>query len=227
MMTIHHHLRFTNHERRNWPHQKSLSMRNCSHTHVTNLLVTTPLVFARLIVFLQVQMLRLRWLNKSVLCLACWLFGMAACRAEVPANGLQWPEGRVFPQFAAPAEQLDALNLHDLTPDEQLTFSALAGQVNRRQPRIVLVNRRPNEKPGNSGPEQWLRTPTINLSIGRRFDSFDKYALLAKYAKEFRGLVLYDPTRNPHLRNLAATVAAIERLAGDARSCDGNREHRH
>lgn len=149
-------------------------------------------------------MSRPQWLDKYPLAVVCLLLGNAVCQADGPTDGILWLDGHVFPRFAAPAKQLDTLNLHDLTPDEQLTFSALAGQVNRRQPRIALVSSR------NEEAEKWFRTPTVNLSIGNRFDQSDKYTLLAKYAEEVRGLVLYDPTRNPHLRNLAATVAAIE-----------------
>jgi hypothetical protein len=111
-----------------------------------------------------------------------------------------------LPHFAAPAKMLDAIDVGSLTRDEQLTFSAFVGQVNRRQPRIALLSRRSEE-----GRDTWFRTSTVDLQISEPFDDRNKYELIAKYAGEIKGVVLYDAERNSHLRNVAFTVAGLRK----------------
>ena len=96
----------------------------------------------------------------------------------------------MLPHFAAPAKTLDAIDVGCLTHDEQLTFSALVGHVNRRQPRIALLNRRSEE-----GRDTWFRTSTVDLQISEPFDDRNKYELIAKYAGEVSGVVMYDRRR--------------------------------
>ncbi len=121
-------------------------------------------------------------------------------------EGISWPKGQALPIFATPAATLDSLMIQDLSKDEQITFSALQGQVNRKQPRIYLGNERAEE-----GVDTWPETPTVGLGTLIRHDRDAKYDLLAKYAKETGGVVLYDPSISPHYRNLAGTVAALHR----------------
>ncbi|HEV2210641.1 MAG TPA: discoidin domain-containing protein [Verrucomicrobiae bacterium] len=121
-------------------------------------------------------------------------------------EGISWPKGQALPTFAAPAPELDSIELQALTGDEQITFSALQGQVNRQQPRIYLLDARAGE-----GPDTWANTATVGLKSRKLFTSENKYDLLAKYAGEVRGLVLYDPMVSPHYRNLACTVAGVRR----------------
>lgn len=142
----------------------------------------------------------------KLICFAlCCLLATTPAAAQSP-DGLTWPEGQALPHFATPAKVLDAIDVGSLTHDEQLTFSALVGHVNRRQPRIALLNRRSEE-----GRDAWFRTPTVNLQIGEPFDDRTKYDLLAKYAGEAAGVVLYDAERNAHLRNVAFTVAGLRK----------------
>jgi hypothetical protein len=121
-----------------------------------------------------------------------------------PSEGISWPKGQALPHFAAPSATLDAVEVQSLSADEQLTFSALQGQVNRKRPRILLLDARTDE-----GRDTWANTKTISLGARNVFERANRYGLLAKYADEVSGLVLYDSSRSPHLRNLAATVAAI------------------
>lgn len=121
-------------------------------------------------------------------------------------EGLHWPENQVLPHFSAPAKVLDAIDVGALTHDEQLTFSALAGHVNRRQPRLALLNRRSEE-----GRDTWFRTPTVDLTIGEPFDDRNKHELIAKYAREVAGVVLYDAEQNGHMRNVAFTAAGLRK----------------
>jgi hypothetical protein len=121
-------------------------------------------------------------------------------------EGISWPKGQALPTFASPAPVLDSIEVQALTGDEQLTFSALQGLVNRKQPRIYLLDARAGE-----GRDTWANTATIGLKSRNLFTSETKYDLLVKYAGEVQGLVLYDPEASPHYRNLACTVGGLRR----------------
>lgn len=159
----------------------------------------------------------LAWLLISFLVTSsadCWAADSVAANqfipyptVESPASGISWPKGQALPTFAAPAVKLDVIQVQSLTRDEQITFSSLQGQVNRRQPRIFLLDAR-----SDAGRDTWLNTPTLHLNAGRTYDHRDKYDLVAKYADEFAGVVLYDAERSPHYRNVAGTVAGLKHL---------------
>lgn len=119
-------------------------------------------------------------------------------------EGISWPKGQALPTFSTPAATLDSIMVQELSKDEQLTFSALQGIVNRKQPRIYLLDARTEE-----GSTTWAETATAGLGKRNLFDRNTKYDLLAKYAKESAGLVLYDLSVSPHYRNLAFTAAAV------------------
>ncbi|MDB6071447.1 MAG: hypothetical protein JWL81_2618 [Verrucomicrobiales bacterium] len=121
-----------------------------------------------------------------------------------PAEGLHWPAGQALPTFALPAAGLDTLLLQGLTSDEQITFSAFQGRVNRKKPRVLLIDGRAEE-----GRFTWLETPGMNLTAGQAYDRENKFQLMEKYAAELSGVVLYDPQKSPHYRNLAATAAGL------------------
>ncbi|MES2439439.1 MAG: discoidin domain-containing protein [Verrucomicrobiota bacterium] len=120
------------------------------------------------------------------------------------SEGISWPKGQALPIFATPAATMDTLMVQGLSKDEQITFSALQGIVNRKQPRIYLLNARAEE-----GLYTWAETTTVNLKSRTLIERDAKYGLVAKYAKEVSGIVLYDPAKNPHYRNLAGTAAAV------------------
>jgi hypothetical protein len=134
---------------------------------------------------------------------------LAASYPEVvePKEGISWPKGQALPIFARPSEALDLISVGDLSVAEQLLFSSLQGQVNRKQPRILLVQERPEE-----GRNTWAETDTVNFQIGKEYDGETKFDLLAKYAEEVKGVVLYDPEKSAHYRNLAGTVAGLQKI---------------
>ena len=117
------------------------------------------------------------------------------------AEGLSWPKGQAVPTFATAADKLDTIAVQDLSKDEQLTFSALQGRVNRKQPRILLVDHRSQE-----GAYTWA--DTCGFSQREVYPRERRYELAVKYAGEIDGVVLYDSSLSPHYRNLAGTVAS-------------------
>lgn len=120
-------------------------------------------------------------------------------------EGMSWPKGQALPTFAAPAATLDTIFVQGLSRDEQITFSALQGLVNKKQPRIYLLDRFTDE-----GVYTWAETPTVNFNSRNSYDRDTKYDLVKKYASELTGVVLYDPSISPHYRNLAGTVGGLE-----------------
>lgn len=118
------------------------------------------------------------------------------------AEGMQWPEGRVLPKFATPAEELDALVITDLTLAERTMFSVLQGIVNARKPRIFLYG---NREEGLNKWKDLLELKTYDYSVLR------KYEVLAKYANEISGVVLYDQSKSVHYINLACTICNIKK----------------
>ncbi|MDB6078600.1 MAG: hypothetical protein JWO82_2347 [Akkermansiaceae bacterium] len=116
------------------------------------------------------------------------------------AEGLPWPKGQAIPTFATPAATLDTLTAQDLSKDELITFSALQGRVNRKQPRILIVDGRAEE-----GAFTWADTCGFSRKM---YEKAGRYEVVAKFAREIDGVVLYDPALSPHYRNLAGTVAA-------------------
>nr|WP_079101949.1 GxGYxYP domain-containing protein [Carbonactinospora thermoautotrophica] len=122
--------------------------------------------------------------------------GVPAPAAAEPAQGVVWPESQALPWFSPP-ERLDVLDLVAAGPDEQILAASLQGSVNRRRPRIYLL------QPSSEGPETWLRT------LGVPYEQApDLYALVARYRAELRGLVVPDPAV-PATRNLATTFAGL------------------
>ncbi|RYD81988.1 MAG: protein containing Coagulation factor 5/8 type [Verrucomicrobiaceae bacterium] len=122
-----------------------------------------------------------------------------------PTAGISWPNGQALPTFSAPAATLDTVFVQSLSLDEQITFSALQGLVNKKQPRIYLLNRFTDE-----GTYTWAETSTVNFSSRVPYNRETKYDLVKKYAGELAGVVLYDPSLSPHHRNLAGTVGGLE-----------------
>jgi hypothetical protein len=127
-------------------------------------------------------------------------------RVVQPAEGISWPAGQALPTFAAPEAMLDAIDVRSLSRDEQITFSALQGIVNRKRPRLMLLDARSEE-----GRDTWADTATNALGPRTIYNSDSKYQLLGKYVNEIQGIILYDPQLSPHYRNLAGTVAALNR----------------
>jgi len=121
--------------------------------------------------------------------------------------GISWPAGQALPIFATPAATLDAIEVQTLSVDEQHTFVVLQGLVNQTQPRVLLLDARTDE-----GRDTWVQTATVGIESTQPYTRENKYDLLAKYAGDVEGLVLYDPRRSPHYRNLAGTVAGLKRL---------------
>lgn len=117
-------------------------------------------------------------------------------------EGMEWPEDRILPKFALPAEVLDSVVVSDLTEAEKTMFSVLQGIVNAKKPRIYLYG---NREEGLTTWSNILGLKTYDYSVQR------KYELVKKYADEVTGVILYDPKISLHYINLACTVAGLKK----------------
>lgn len=114
---------------------------------------------------------------------------------------MPWPDDRILPEFAAPASPVDLLDMSELDPgpSERLLVTVLQGLINKTRPRIMLVNK------AGEGKDFWIEQCGLKV---RRVGS--PWELLAKYAHEISGVVLYSSGQNPHVVNLATTIAGIK-----------------
>jgi hypothetical protein len=119
-------------------------------------------------------------------------------------TGLSWPSGQALPTFATPATPLDTILVQDLSPDEEITFSALQGLINKTKPRIYLLDSGADE-----GTYTWANTSLVNFTSRILYSNANRYNLIAKYTNQLAGVVLYDPAVSIHYRNLASTVAGL------------------
>ncbi len=120
------------------------------------------------------------------------------------SSGISWPAGQALPTFALPAPTLDTILVQDLSPDEQITFSALQGLVNKVRPRIYLLDSGADE-----GTYTWANTSTVGFTSRTLYNNANRFSLVAKYASQVDGVVLYNPATSIHYRNLAGTVAGL------------------
>lgn len=118
--------------------------------------------------------------------------------------GTAWPSGQALPTFSTPATTLDTILVQDLSPDEEITFSALQGLINKSKPRIYLLDSGADE-----GTYTWANTSLVGFTSRILYNNANRYNLIAKYASQVAGLVLYDPATSVHYRNLASTVAGL------------------
>lgn len=112
---------------------------------------------------------------------------------------MKWSEDIIIPRFPEPADRLDAITSGAMSHEEQVTFSTLQGIVNRTKPRILLIDEGADE-----GGETWAKTFGVRYKITT---AARKYDLVAKYATEFDGVVLYSTDKSEHYTNLACTIA--------------------
>ncbi len=112
---------------------------------------------------------------------------------------MKWNEDRILPSFGTPASPMDAVMTSSMSRDMQITLSCLQGIVNKKQPRILMLDAETNE-----GPYTWPET------MGLKWIEQDALSVIKKYIGESAGAVLYSEERSRHYVNLACTAAGIK-----------------
>lgn len=114
-------------------------------------------------------------------------------------GGIRWPEGQVLPTFA-PARHLQVVNVRDVPGREQMLFATLEGLVNRKRPRIYLIQTPPEDERGRF----WLRHLDVPFTVLK-----DPWQLFQRFGDVARGTIVYDPAV-PDTVNVATTLAGLE-----------------
>ncbi|MDQ6423023.1 GxGYxYP family putative glycoside hydrolase [Paenibacillus sp. LHD-117] len=143
----------------------------------------------------------IRKLTAISMALVCTLSLSAGAYAEPApekshANTISWPKDQALPSFAR-AKQLEVADIYDAPGDVKLLFSSLQGIVNRKEPRIYLLENK------EEGKFKWLNDLDVDYKV--RDDYWD---ILKKFKKEIKGLIIYDPNV-PDSINVATTLAGL------------------
>lgn len=112
------------------------------------------------------------------------------------ASTISWPAEQQLPTFKQ-AKQLEVADIYDAPGDVKLLFSTLQGIVNRKEPRIYLLENK------EEGKFKWLNDLDVDYKVRD-----DYYDILKKYKKEVKGLIIYDPNV-PDSVNVATTLAGL------------------
>ncbi len=116
-------------------------------------------------------------------------------------GGIRWPQDQALPTFAPP-RHLDVVSLSDdSSSNSELTqmFVTLEGIVNRREPRIYVIENQPNE-----GAYSWLNDMKIPYTVHTNpWEVFDDYV------REVKGVIIYDPALID-TTDIATTLAGLQ-----------------
>jgi hypothetical protein len=110
----------------------------------------------------------------------------------------QWSADHIFPTFPEPEKVLDAVHSKDCPHHILLALSVMQGIVNKKKPRILIVD---------SGAGEGIETWPSELGCSLNF--MQPLEMLKKYANELSGAVLYNSKRCRQFANLACTVAGL------------------
>ncbi len=126
-------------------------------------------------------------------------FGLPAISvsADGGPQGVVWPPGQELPRFVPPTH-LDVADIRTSDGDTQTLLTTLQGVVNRAQPRIYTYLQ-------NDGTDvSWLETSGVPFTVAS-----DPMSVVAKYARQVRGSVVWDPSV-PDTLNVATSLAGLE-----------------
>ncbi|MFB9279786.1 GxGYxYP domain-containing protein [Cohnella cellulosilytica] len=135
----------------------------------------------------------------AVLCALALSIGTAAAstgNASSQAGKIVWPKDQALPNFNQ-AKHLDVADIYDAPGDVKLMMSTLQGIVNRKEPRIYLLE---NQEEGRL---TWLD----DLAVPYRLHD-DFWDVFGAYRKEIKGIIVYDPAV-PDSINVATTLAGL------------------
>jgi len=111
-------------------------------------------------------------------------------------GSIVWPKSQALPSFAK-VKRLDVADVFDAPGDAKLVLSTLQGIVNRKQPRIYLIESE------EEGKYTWLNDLNVPYTVHE-----DYWEIVRKYKNEVKGVIVYDPAV-PDSINVATTLAGI------------------
>lgn len=104
---------------------------------------------------------------------------------------------RELPSFKKP-KHLDAADIYDAPGDIKLLFATLQGIVNRKQPRIYLIESQ------EEGKMTWLNDLNMPYTLHQ-----DYWTVFSAYRNDVKGMIVYDP-KLPDSINVATTLAGLK-----------------
>lgn len=116
---------------------------------------------------------------------------------KINETGITWPQGQALPTFAPHAETVIAMDIRREDGSNHALYSAFAGLINRKQPRVMLYT-------SNEHREKWCEAIGINLEITK-----DAPSVILQFKEEIKGLIVWD-SNVPDTINLATTLAGFE-----------------
>ncbi|WP_241158259.1 GxGYxYP domain-containing protein [Cohnella candidum] len=138
---------------------------------------------------------KLMTFSLALLCSIPFTTGATASSPD-PQNSITWSSQQELPSFKK-AKQLEVADIYDAPGDIKLMLATLQGIVNRKEPRIYLIEHI------EEGKYKWLEDLDVPYTV------HDNYWDLVKLFKnEVKGVVVYDPNV-PDSINVATTLAGV------------------
>ncbi len=146
--------------------------------------------------------------RSSVLVVVLAIAALAACSGSDDSEGTGTSTTSTTSQAAASEDELLVVDIEELSLEEQLTFAALQGIVNREAPTLYLVGlRSAQDFEVDPSSEVWL-ADVIDLPTQRIEPDDALRRLLPRTA----GLVVWDPAVPHESQDVATTIAGLEDL---------------
>ncbi|WP_337913882.1 GxGYxYP domain-containing protein [Cohnella zeiphila] len=117
--------------------------------------------------------------------------------AQPQSNSISWPQNQELPSFAK-VKKLEVADVYDAPGDIKLMLSTLQGIVNRKEPRVYLLESQ------EEGKLTWLNDLKIPYALHD-----DYWDLVSTFKKEVKGIIVYDPNL-PDSINVATTLAGLK-----------------
>ncbi|MCJ8013857.1 hypothetical protein MUG84_19205 [Paenibacillus sp. KQZ6P-2] len=136
----------------------------------------------------------------TLVCLLSMSLGASAepaASSSSSSSNISWPESQALPSFAK-AKKLDVADIYDEPGDIKILMATLQGIVNRKEPRIYLLESQ------EEGKQTWLKDLNVPYTI---HDS--SWEIVSKFKNEVKGIIVYDP-KVPDSINVATTLAGLK-----------------
>ncbi|MDR9856395.1 GxGYxYP family putative glycoside hydrolase [Paenibacillus sp. VCA1] len=139
-------------------------------------------------------------ISLALLCTLSLSVGASAEPAAQPqgqAHTISWPDQQQLPTFAK-VKRLEVADIYDAPGDIKLLLSTLQGIVNRKEPRIYLIESK------EEGKLTWLNDLEVPFTLHD-----DYWDIVNAFKSEAKGVIVYDP-QLPDSINVATTLAGLK-----------------
>ncbi|MBD2872818.1 GxGYxYP domain-containing protein [Paenibacillus arenilitoris] len=136
----------------------------------------------------------------AVLCTMSLSIGVAAePAAKPPANNgtISWPAQQELPTFAK-VKKLEVADVYDAPGDIKILLATLQGIVNRKEPRVYLIESK------EEGKFKWLNDIDVPYKVRDNY-----WDIVNTFKNELKGVIVYDPAV-PDSINVATTLAGLK-----------------